>query len=143
MKKQFIPYELALKLKELGFNEACFYYFNKSKNNQLWQDIEGGYYRNSVISVGNLLWGETFDNGNISAPLWQQAFEFFREKYNLDSYVRQITKNNFKFEINYIFQNDSDEENLKQKHYEDNDCISILDANIKCVKKLIEIIKNN
>lgn len=28
MKEQFVTYEIALKLKELGFDEKCFYYFN-------------------------------------------------------------------------------------------------------------------
>ena len=32
MKKQFVPYEIALKLKELGFDEPCFGgLFKKSK----------------------------------------------------------------------------------------------------------------
>jgi len=31
MEKQFVTYEIALKLKELGFNELCFGYFNGDK----------------------------------------------------------------------------------------------------------------
>ena len=32
MKEQFVTYEIALKLKELDFNEECFGYFNEKKN---------------------------------------------------------------------------------------------------------------
>lgn len=31
MKKEFVPYELAVKLKELGFDEPCLAVFNESK----------------------------------------------------------------------------------------------------------------
>ena len=51
MNKEFIPYEQALKLKELGFDEECFTYNDDSK----------------LLRAG---------------VLYQQAFRFFREKYN-------------------------------------------------------------
>ena len=62
MKKEFVPYELAVKLKELGFDEECLsYYFNKQ------------------LSFGSKTsYGEV-----VEAPLFQQAFRWFREKYNL------------------------------------------------------------
>lgn len=81
--KEFVPYELAVKLKKLGFDEPCIYYFNKSENNQLWQDIDSWSYRNSVVSKGNLLWGETYDNGNVSTPLWQQVEDWFLKEHKL------------------------------------------------------------
>jgi hypothetical protein len=62
MKKEFISYELALKLKALGFDEECLsYYFNKQ------------------LSFGSkTAYGEV-----VEAPLYQQAFRWFREKYEL------------------------------------------------------------
>ena len=62
MNKEFIPYELAVKLKALGFDEECLsYYFNKQ------------------LSFGSKTsYGEV-----VEAPLFQQAFRWFREKYNL------------------------------------------------------------
>jgi|SRR5690606_2092679 len=86
---QFVPYNLSVKLKELGFDEPCLCYFNKQDNNQLWQDLDSGYYRNSIVSRGNLLWGDIYDNRNVSAPLWQQAFDWFREK----GYESEINRN--------------------------------------------------
>ena len=62
MEKEFVPYELAVKLKKLGFDEECLsYYFNKQ------------------LSFGSKTsYGEV-----VEAPLFQQAFRWFREKYNL------------------------------------------------------------
>jgi hypothetical protein len=69
MNKEFIPYEQALALKELGFDEPCF-----------------GYY--SIDSLN--LKTPTFNMGKpfeyewcLRAPLYQQAFRWFREKYNI------------------------------------------------------------
>ena len=62
MEKEFVTYELAVKLKALGFDEECLsYYFNKQ------------------LSFGSKTsYGEV-----VEAPLYQQAFRWFREKYNL------------------------------------------------------------
>ena len=62
MTKEFVPYNEALELKELGFDEECLsYYFNKQ------------------LSFGSkTAYGEV-----VEAPLYQQAFRWFREKYNL------------------------------------------------------------
>lgn len=67
MGEQFVPYELALKLKELGFNEKCLahYAFTSLKLNV------------PVITSSHIH----------KAPLWQQAFDWLLLKlpaYNLD-----------------------------------------------------------
>ena len=68
MNKEFVKYEQALALKELGFDEPCFsFYIDVDKflyTNQKWLD----YNLNSK---------------RISAPLYQQAFKWFREKHGL------------------------------------------------------------
>lgn len=66
MKEQFVSYEIALKLKELGFDEPCFGLY---KNEILYRDYE------------TFQWNE-FSNC-IKAPLWQQVEQFLRNKYNL------------------------------------------------------------
>jgi hypothetical protein len=59
MEKEFVPYELAVKLKELGFDEPCF-----------------GYYYNKQLSFGaRTSYGEV-----IEAPTFSQAFRWFRDK---------------------------------------------------------------
>ena len=58
MKHLFIPYELALQLKEKGFNEDCFGCYYKDKT--------FAYHPDSDVSV--------------DAPLYQQVIDFIRDK---------------------------------------------------------------
>ena len=67
MKKEFVPYEQSLELKELGFNELCASYFAEKT---LMSTIRA--VRQDFFILQDFL----------AAPLYQQAFRFFREKYN-------------------------------------------------------------
>ena len=75
MKKEFCTYEQSLALKELGFNETCFSMYNKDDNGELYES-EGFYYNYNGYKAEAVL-------GITLAPLIQQAFRFFREKYCL------------------------------------------------------------
>lgn len=68
MKDQFVPYELAVKLKELGFYEECIYVYSLYN----WK-----LYRKEEIP----------HNGVLATPLWQQAFDWFRESFNIDGEI--------------------------------------------------------
>ena len=63
MNNNFTQYQEALELKELGFNEQCFGYY---VGNELITSI------NEILNSTELL--------IISAPIYQQAFKFLREK---------------------------------------------------------------
>jgi hypothetical protein len=69
--KDFVPYEPALALKELGFDEPCF----------------AVYIDKTLIIEDDWLYStnqDTFiESNNITAPLYQQVFRWFREKHNL------------------------------------------------------------
>ena len=54
LQKEFVPYEFALRMKQLGFDEPCM--ASRDMNN---------------------------DENLIQIPLYQQAFRWFREKYGL------------------------------------------------------------
>jgi hypothetical protein len=71
MENEFINYEQALALKELGFDEECFGLYNPIFHIQ-------NYTKNSIID--NLT-----DNKKLvcSAPLYQQAFRWFRDEHNI------------------------------------------------------------
>lgn len=75
MKEQFVPYELALKLKKLGFDEECFGAWKDNKKTPM-----KGYFENQIIS--------SLDNA-ILAPLWQQAFDWF-DTFNMYSEINRI-----------------------------------------------------
>lgn len=74
MEKQFAPYELSVKLKELGFNEECFGYYNAKGSIRYSGQIEPLGLDTEEMS------NDILNSKYCSAPLWQQAFDFFREK---------------------------------------------------------------
>jgi hypothetical protein len=116
VQKEFIPYELALELKQLGFDEPCFGVYA----------TKDGYVRKSAYD----------ENGD--APTYYQAFRWFREKYKLkyciiplvceqgfsDLYESRIHQEKHSISIigNY-------------KIYEE--------AELDCFKEMIKIVKNN
>jgi hypothetical protein len=80
MNKQFIPYEQALKLKELGFDEKCYAYYTKDQEFFYFDvdDFSSAYTKNldnlKVNSISELV---------CTAPLWQQAFDWFLDNYGI------------------------------------------------------------
>src|SRR5690554_978919 len=81
MKDQFIPYNLAVKLKELGFDEHCFAGYNNSKTLLIYYPNEcfDGY-----CDIDCYIGYQSIDD--IKAPLWQQIFDWFTRK-GLHSYI--------------------------------------------------------
>jgi hypothetical protein len=74
MNKEFIPYEQALELKELGFNELCSAFYQKDLGS-IYQHYAGFDIRNDDVYYNNY-------KLECTAALYQQAFRWFREKYN-------------------------------------------------------------
>lgn len=70
MTKEFIPYEQALALKSLGFDEPCFGWYDSECQETL-------NYDHTHNSCGWLL------GNHCTAPTYSQAFRFFREKHGL------------------------------------------------------------
>lgn len=86
MNNEFVSYEIALKLKELGFDEHCF----------------SRIYADGGVELLSYLYKNSDQIGEItscSAPLYQQAFRFFREKYKLPSWVYTSTNEKFYYGI--------------------------------------------
>ena len=119
MEKEFILYEQALALKELGFDEPCF-----------------GYY---TSPTGLLLQQPTGGNGEFVyyAPLYQQAFRWFREKYNMVGQVNVCT-----YFIYDMSNNDGFHTTLKMIKQYDRLCNNYEESEFECLKKLIELVKN-
>ena len=117
----FVPYEQALELKELGFDEPCI----------------GNYFHTKELKIygGDVLRIKNSDMGTVTAPLYQQAFRWFREKHNLISYIHplallQDTKK-WCYEIT----------NFESSWDEDIDLHSPEEAELECLNRLIEIVK--
>ena len=92
MKKQFVTYEIALKLKELGFNEPCFSAYTESGN---LMDI--GDYSNDD-KIGELEGHSHYIS--CTAPLYQQVTDWFREKHNIHIEI-ELTDNTMQFYYQY------------------------------------------
>jgi hypothetical protein len=116
MNTEFVPYEQALALKELGFDEPCLGYW-KSKN---W-----------LIQEKTRTDGYTHADQECSAPLYQQAFRWFREKYGLSGNIDCCDK--------------LCEWNIKSSKLDksifSNNIQSYEEAELACLKNLIEIVK--
>ena len=125
MEKEFIPYEQALSLKELGFDEPCF-----------------SYYYNRELSFGaRTSYGEV-----VEAPTFSQAFRWFREKYrliiqyipyeleNLDNYLELHHKFKISEYDGYRGGRRNTVETILTEDYEE--------AELECLKELIEIVKD-
>ena len=69
LQKEFVPYEIALKFKELGFDEECIGYFD-IQSKELWLNDLGG----NAVNLSEIL---------LRAPLYQQVIDFFREEYRI------------------------------------------------------------
>ena len=108
VEKEFVPYQETLALKELGFDEPCLSYY----------EGESFSYHLATITSG--------DNYIIPAPLYQQAFRWFREKYDLYSFIERDGS---------IF-------NAVCQHTLVRVCRTYEEAELACLKKLIEIVKN-
>jgi len=119
MEKEFIPYEQALALKELGFDEPCFGCYGHQ--NDLWCE-------NPVNSKLDI------PEDNILAPLYQQAFRWFREKYSYQSFISPSNELTY---LAYDFTLKGFDGYFKSKQFKTHE-----EAQPECLKKLIEIVKN-
>jgi hypothetical protein len=132
MKKEFIPYELALELKQLRFDEPCFGSYVKLTETQIT------FFMNDVVSEIDR---ETPLHKSLitKAPLYQQAFRWFREKYNIDSFVKREYENakvvGYYFGIDTL--NHFDFIDFRSKLYK-----TYEEAELACLKKLTELVKS-
>lgn len=112
MDKEFVTYERAVTLKELGFNEPCICFYD-----------EDGY----LFSVREQ--DDIYDYWT-PAPSYSQVFRWFREKHKLHSYIEGA----YPWFRYYINSEDDRFEGHKHSLFEE--------AESACLDKLIEIVKN-
>jgi hypothetical protein len=124
MNREFIPYKLALELKELGFDEYCF----------AWYDSED----QEILNYDNTRNSCEWLNGNAcTAPTYSQAFRFFREKFGYNCFIPTALKDGkwyyFRENLNDRTNDSEPEFTPKFDTYEE--------AEKECLIKLIEIVK--
>ena len=136
MKKEFVTYEQALALKKLGFDEPCLgYYFGKD---------EEVYTSNEDVKPP---FTPSLDSKIMfRAPLYQQAFRWFREKYSWQHSIDPTSdQHSFKLGYNYwIWNNKTGEEHHtmpKNRPTGDWEYETYKEAEDACIDKLIKIVK--
>jgi hypothetical protein len=138
MIKEFVPYELAVKLKELGFDEKCFCNWEESWSPEPEDEIR-------MVLTTDQTW---LRPGWVRAPTFSQAFRWFREKYNVRHNIMDFIDDEIGIEWDYeiatigtdldenghykpLVDYSMDDEDRKFNTYEE--------AELACLEKLIEI----
>jgi hypothetical protein len=122
MNKEFIPYEQALALKELGFDDEVLkvYDINSSKS--------------ELYNYGEVLTGDD----ELYAPLYQQAFRWFREKYVLDLIIQPTYSTKYQYRV---FKVEAKSKVQVYGDYMSKEFNTYEEAELACLIKLIEITK--
>ena len=97
MKEQFVTYEIALSIKELGFDEPCFAYFRET-------EFHFAININDRIISRLFVSRSSSDLSNVDciAPLWQQVIDWFREKYKLYVNIEPKITKEWEFSISEL-----------------------------------------
>lgn len=84
MEQEFITYEQALALKELGFDKHCFAYYSINNiENKLFYDIDPDDGELTALNQNQFYHNNLSEVGRISAPLKSQVLQWFRDKHQL------------------------------------------------------------
>lgn len=120
---EFVPYEESLELKELGFDEPCF-----------------GLYAPPSKTVFLHHYGLLTAKEQVLAPLYQQAFRWFREKYSL---IHNIDRDGGYWitSITNFSREEYDTPKTSYIHPSEYEGEEYEDAQLACLRKLIEIVK--
>jgi hypothetical protein len=131
MKNEFVPYAEALALKALGFNDSAFGYYNIDPQ-----------LKTPAFNLAKPFEHEWC----LPAPLYQQVFRWFREKYNWQHSIDPTAdQHSHQLGYNYwIWNSKSGEEHHtmpKNRPSGDWEYETYEEAELECLKKLIEIVK--
>ena len=129
MKKEFVPYELAVKLKTLGFDEPCLGYY--THNEKLCS------YGSNEINIEYLFCTHKDIYKTYSlAPTFSQVFRWFREKYNIHSFIIPLID-----EVGFVYK-------YQARVHTKESAVEIIgefetyeEAELACLEKLIEIVE--
>jgi hypothetical protein len=123
-KKEFVPYDRALKMKELGFDEPCLASWSYTYELQKYVELKLGYIVDGPRNYTN-------------APTFSQCFRWFREKYGLwfrPDYYDEMKEYNFQGNIHELGKYSAIADIGNHKTPEE--------AELACLDKLIEIVES-
>ena len=136
MKNEFTPYDRALKLKQLGFDEPCFgYYYTLNGKDWKFTDTHNYHEIDDILNIGSKF--------TLLAPTFSQAFRWFRENYSLYSLIG-MHPNTKEWYSSYQNLNWSGKETLDFIKTEDRRIRfkTYEEAELDCLDKFIEIVES-
>ena len=132
MEKEFVPYELSLRMKQLGFDEPCLGYY--THNEKLCS------YGSNEINIEYLFCTHKDIYKTYSlAPTFSQAFRWLLDKHYLYGIVLPTLTMNWTFKTMTVVEGMV--EVPPYIHVDANDYSTREDAELECLKKLIEIVE--
>ncbi len=141
MEKEFIPYEQALALKELGFDEPCVLYWRPEMDGSMHMFCHSDCYFWDAIGSNN---SDNAEWVTCTAPLYQQAFRWFRDKYNIHAelYTADMGAIEYCFQIRDLYSEKYVYDNFKGAGSSYMGTFNTYEeAELACLRKLIEIVK--
>ena len=122
---EFIPYEQAIELKELGFDEECLDKYDP-RFEKLSSDIQTWTTEHYPQTL------------TIPAPLYQQAFRWFRDKKLADGSVCRhgTADGGYSYRWDIVYEYGVYEERHFKQDYKTHE-----EAELACLNRLIEIVK--
>ena len=129
MINEFIPYQEAFELKQIGFDEPCLKFYAAEKL-VLGLNTDNGDTNSKL---------DQYNPSYVSAPTYSQAFRWFREKHQLIHHMYWVYKKTY-VGVDWIF-------HIKGINMTNNNVVphdetrfdTYEEAELACLKKLIEI----
>jgi hypothetical protein len=121
MVKDFIQYTEALELKQLGFDEPCFAFYDESL-----------YFPNNENQYGTFC-NQKLDASSCSAPTYSQAFRWFRDNGKVVEIFSQLLPSN-KYKWGFKIQG---VEGITDGFF------TYEEAELACLKEMIKTANNN
>jgi hypothetical protein len=140
MNKEFVPYEQALELVNLGFDEPCLAHLigfgdGTKENGRYKINQQQVFYPNDYTSSDDKAEElGLYPFGMCGVPLYQQAFRWFRENYEyIPHVIRNSTSGKYSWKI---------DDRYSYVDYTADIFNTYEEAELACLIKLIEIVKN-
>lgn len=124
MNKDFIPYQQALALKHIEFNEPCFGYYN-GQGNYIGEE---GKMNSDCNKLG-------MHGAYCTAPTFSQVFRWFRENYQMVFCYEPCLKKDLTYIFFIYMETTGEKVFVVESEYNE-------EAELASLLKLIEIVKN-
>ena len=146
LEKDFVTYNFALRMQQIGFNEPCFGYFDGNHNLQYMFSGKPEKFSDSRMGVSD---SQTV--GWVSAPTFSQAFRWFREKYNINftiitNYAKIDSKTIKSYRVGIVLVEGKKINSFflrpKKDSFEFLEFKTYEEAELECLDKLIELVES-